>query len=210
MRITPLLGTKGKFNVKLPFTTHPAKLYEVIAIRSFDDVYKAGRDVYEDLYKKMGLIDGTATPDGVFDFATEKAKGPNIISLRDPSGEVLYVPDTFITTYPETKEVPYDHVVLSMSLGAIPQTLDLSSLMDDVKDFIQSRTGVGAEMQLHIAPSETNPTAEQHLALEAARSALVTNNTSNALKVTQQAALLDAAQVQRETLARVLQQNETP
>lgn len=158
----------------------------------------------------MGLIDGTAFDGVVFDFKVEKSKAPNIVSLRDASGIVLYIPDTFIESYPETKEVPYDHVVLSMSLGAIPQTLDLGSLMDDVSDLIRSRTGVGAEILLHIAPAETNPTNEQHLALEAARAALITDNTSNVLKVEQQRALLDAATVQRETLAKVLQQNQTP
>ena len=58
MKNTPPMYTKGRFVVTAPWSFSPAVIYECIAIRSFEDVYKQLIDVYEAFYKPMGLIDG--------------------------------------------------------------------------------------------------------------------------------------------------------
>jgi hypothetical protein len=97
--------TKGRFVVTAPWSFSPAVIYECIAIRSFEDVYKQLIDVYEAFYKPMGLIDGV----NGFIFSDEKAKAPNIITLIGSDGTVNYVPDTYIQAFPVMSDTPYHH-----------------------------------------------------------------------------------------------------
>lgn len=168
-KITPPLNSIGKYTVKEPFKINAALSYECIAIRNFEDMYKAGFDVYEDFYKPNGL-----TIDSGFDFNNEVQNNANIISLKGSDGSVLYIPDTFITSIPFVGDVSYSHVLLGCSLGMLPNTLDLTVLLKDVADFIGARIGHTVDVKLMGAPSFIQPTQSEHESLETARKAAVT------------------------------------
>lgn len=173
---TPPLGARGRYTVKSPWTTNPGKLYTCVAIRSFSDIYELGFDVYDTYYVPMGLTNGTVSGGQTFSFNAEKTIGANIITLRsdDNDDDFIYIPDTYILSYPDVGEVRYSHMVLSASLGALPDYLDLASVKDAVRNVIAQHYGVVPTVNEHRAPSVSNPTRLQHESLEAARIGAIT------------------------------------
>lgn len=170
MKTTPAIGASGKFVLKLPWLADANTTYEVLAIRSFDDIYKLGDDVYTIYYKPMGLVEGLAG----FNFKQEVARKPNIVTLKGNNGSIVYVPDTYIAGYPVLGNVLYHHVIITASLGALPEQLDLSILKDDIENLIESRIGASTTAKIMTAPASNQPNAEQHVALEAARKGSIT------------------------------------
>lgn len=190
MKLTPPLNTVGRYVLRTPWIANPGVLYTCAAIRSFDDIYKLGLDVYTTYYTPMGVTDGVIVSGSAFSFQNEKAQSPNIITLLGNDNTVIYVPDTFIAKFPDLSEVKYSHMVLSVSLGALPDYLDLTDLKNNISDVVANVTGVSAAVKEHRAPSVNNPTSAQHEALEASRVALITVlDTTNAKLLKAQADL---------------------
>lgn len=203
MKMTPSIGASGVFVLKLPWLADANTTYEVIAVRSFEDIYKAGDDVYPIYYKPMGLVDGVAG----FNFKTEVAQKPNIITLQGSNGSIVYVPDTYIIHSPTLGNVKYQHVVITASLGALPEHVDLSILRDDVQNIIESRIGAATEVKIMTAPSSNQPTAEQHEALEAARLGSITEYENDYTRIKRQQNHIDKLAVKVTAMTRVLKHN---
>lgn len=193
---TPPLLTKGRYTVSAPFTVSPTSIYTCVAIRSFADIYQLGFDVYETYYEPMGLVNGTNMGTYTFDFNVERNKQPNIITLRSEDGTFLYIPDTYITSFPDMGDVLYNHIVLSVSLGALPDYLDLSSLKAGIQSLTAQHFGVAsAVVSEHRSPSTNNPTRTQHETLEAARLGAITlleTDRAKALRLQNDVNLLNA------------------
>ncbi len=166
---TPPIFAKGRWILRLPFIANPTKIYTCIAIRSFADVYKLGQDVYRVFYLTMGVTDGGTVAGLPFNFIAEQQLKPNSITLQADDGETIYVPDTFIQRFPDMGDVKYSHLILSVSLGAVPDYLNLEEIKDAVAQTIASRFGFVPQVREHRAPSTDNPTPAQHEAIEAAR-----------------------------------------
>lgn len=204
MKLTPPLNTSGRYVLKAPWVANPGVLYTCAAIRSFDDIYKLGYDVYKIYYESMGVINGTLVNGSSFDFQSEKRQYPNIITLLGNDNTVIYVPDTFIARFPDTADVKYSHIVLSVSLGSLPDYLDLTELKNNVADAVTNVTGVTATINEHRAPSTNNPTSVQHDALEAARLSLVTNQTTLTAKLLKAQADLQLANQKIQALTAII------
>lgn len=171
MRQTPLLNAKGFYEFNKPWDVKQGVIYECIAIRSFSDIYKLGVDVYEQYYKPVGLVIGK-TVDGSdtgFNFEAEAAKTPNIITLRGSDGSMIYIPDTYITKVPTTDLEPYSHVVLGVSLGPLPDAVNLDNIKRDVAAMVAARIGINATVHVCRSALVSHPTNAEHLLLEKAR-----------------------------------------
>lgn len=204
---TPPIFAKGRWILKLPFIANPTKIYTCIAIRSFADVYKSGADVYRVFYLTMGVQDGVTVAGNPFNFIAERLHKPNIITLQADDGETIYVPDTFIQRFPDMGEVKYSHLVLSVSLGAVPDYLDLDEVKDAVAQTIASRFGFVPQVREHRAPSTDNPTPEQHEAIEAARLASLNLLETDAAKVAKLLGISAKKQQTIDGLVKVLRSN---
>ena len=192
---TPPYMAKGRYTLLAPWTTNPAMLYTCMAIRSFEDIYKLGVDVYTNYYVPRGVTNGANIGGTPFSFDAESALKPNIITLVGDDNSVIYVPDTFILSYPNQGEVRYSRMVLSIDLGARPDYLDLSALKTSVGDLVAQQFGVVPTVTEHRAPSFDNPTASQHDVLETARIGAITvleTDHSAVLRLTAEKALVQA------------------
>lgn len=191
---TPLLHAKGFYQFASPWIAPKGVVYECLAIRSFEDIYKLGIDVYETYYKPVGLIDGETSNGSKFRFKQESDKDPNIITLKGSDGSTYYVPDTYITKIPDLSLIKYSRVVIATDLGALPDTLDLSSLKNDIEALVSARMNINAKANICKVGSVKNPTPEEHIMLERAR----IGNPSQVKPNTQM--LLDEALKQNELL----------
>lgn len=188
--MTPPLHAQGRYVVKSPWELPNTVIYECIAIRTFEDIYKVGIDVYERYYVPMGLVNG-----GDFNFSDEESKNANIITLRGSDKSIVYIPDTYILSFPKAGNVKYQHVVLSASLGALPEYLDLTSLKEEIEDLVSSKLGTTAIVKEAAIPATEQPTQVQHEVLEAARVGSITSYENNYTKLKKEqakSALLDS------------------
>lgn len=173
---TPPLHAKGVYQVELPWTIAADTIYECIAIRDFNDYMEAGQSVFDLFYAPKGLV--------LADYQTDKALGANIITLDSPTHPTIHIPDTYITAYPDLGHVAYKNVVLSISLGAIPDGLSLLFLKDQIQGAVSDVIGViSADVKEHVAPFTGVITPDQHAALETAREAAIVNRTTDRAKV---------------------------
>ena len=96
-KITPPLLAKGRYTVRAPFEVKETSIYTCIALRKFEDIVELGEDVYQTYYQPFGLT--TAV------YQLDVRAGAVIVTLQDPYGEVLYIPDTYILTYPNMGDI---------------------------------------------------------------------------------------------------------
>lgn len=163
-KMTPPLNAQGRYVTKSPWELPNTIIYECIAIRSFEDIYKLGIDVYEMYYVPMGLVNSPT-----FAFSEEKSANANIITLRGSDGSIVYIPDTYILSFPNAGTVKYQHVVLSASLGALPEYVDLTPVHREIENLISSKVGALVSVKEIIAPTNDQPSQANHEILEAAR-----------------------------------------
>lgn len=179
VRITPPLQAKGRYTVKPPYTVQETVIYTCIALRKFVDIEEKGVDVFKEYYQPVGLDQAT--------YREDARAGAVIVTLVDPYGNYLYIPDTYITQYPNMGDIPYNHVVLAVSIGAIPDYVPLDNLKQGISELVSNMVGSENEVQEFVTPSRNQPTAEQHEAAEAARLAAITmRETTHALLLQEQ------------------------
>ena len=203
----PTIHTAGKFVLKKPFVAKEDVRYSVTAIREFSDLYIRGIDVYSRFYESVGLVDGTMVNGQMFDFTIEAKLRPAIVTLEGNDDTVIYVPSTYIESYPVQGDVTYSRLVLSADLGAIPDDVPLDSVLQDIQDIIQATFGVKAQVNISRGYTDTQPTMDEHFILEQSRigSIATTENNYTSVKVwKKQCEQLDA---QVKTLVQILATN---
>lgn len=200
--MTPPLHVQGRFVTKSPWELPNTLVYECIAIRSFEDIYKLGIDVYDTYYVPMGLVNSPT-----FVFSDEKVARANIITLKGSDGSIVYIPDTYILSFPNAGTVKYHHVVLSASLGALPEYLDMSALQREIENLIGGKTGVTASVKEMVAPTTDQPTKENHEILEASRIGSITSFENDYTRLKKEEAKSALLQAKVNALTTVLRAN---
>lgn len=169
--LIPAIGTKGIYELKAPYMTQPNELYKCVAVRSFIDIENFGVDVFDQYYSPFGIDRSVYT--------TDRSNGVAIVALQSEKYPPVYVPSSFILSFPDLSSKPYHHVVVSASLGALPDTLDLTFLTQQVAKVISDVIGVEPSINLGLAPMTGVVSAEQHEILTAARQAKIANRTTD-------------------------------
>lgn len=177
MALVPPIGTSGIFQLQAPFAAQLVTnaVYTCMAIRRIADIIQAGFDPFEKYYQPYGIARS------VYD--SNVAADACIVSLESSAGDWLFVPSAYILSYPDQNGVPYTSLVLGISLGPIPNHLNLSAIkqriIDDVKDYI----GVTSTVTT-VAVSETKLIAQTiSTGIEAARMAQITATTTDRSKL---------------------------
>lgn len=175
--LIPPPGTRGLYSLKAPFTTEPAVLYTCAAIRSYGDLQNHGEDVFKLYYQPLNLTEAN--------FQTDRANGEYLITLTSDTYAPLYVPSSYILSFPNLSSQPYKWVILSASLGMLPDALDLTFAKDQMAAALSNVIGSTVTVQVGSAPYSGVVTPEQHEVLEAARQAKINNRTTDYARVVQ-------------------------
>lgn len=169
-RVTPPLGAYGKYVLKAPWTTVANIAYKCVSLRRVEEIVKSGKDIYETFYKPMGLDLSTAN--------TDILQGVVFVGLLGQDGSRIYVPDTYIESYPDQTAISYDYTVMSVDLGPQPADMDLTPLIDEFKFIVRDHTGIDPEdVIVHIGRAQSSKmlTQEQHIAADEARRLKIAN-----------------------------------
>lgn len=193
---TPPLHAKGVYQLELPWVTDENTIYECIAIRDLADFVDRGQDAFKLIYEPKAIALGKYNDD--------KALGVNIITLAAPNKPTIQIPDTYILAYPAMDNVAYNEVILSASLGALPDSLDLTFLLAQVAGTISDTIGVVPTVKIHLAPSTGVVSSDEHEILEVAREAAIVNRVTDRAKVLAQQITIDAQAAQIATLEQYL------
>lgn len=164
---TPPIAAKGQFKLIPPWTVPEDRIYECNAIRSFPELMERGVDIFATVYEPLGLVES--------DYERDRLAGANVVTLMSDLHPVVHIPDTYIESYPDMSGMKYHHIVLSVSLGAIPSYLDLSYLQQQVKSKVLTTVGVDAKVEIHAAPHTGFISFDQHTVLEANRRVSIEN-----------------------------------
>lgn len=205
---TPPLNARGVYQLQAPWSAPSQVIYTCKAIRSFEDIYDLGHDVYEEYYQPMGIDQAT--------FAADAQNNPNIITLIADTtnaselfggAAIIYVPDTYILAYPQMGDVAYMHMALGIDLGPLPDYLDLSFLKTQVANVVSDVIGVVAPalvVKEFRIPSTGHVSAAARDVLEAARLGAITLRTTDHARIAQLEADKTALQAQITTLLSIL------
>lgn len=170
-RFTPSLNAKGIYTLRMPFPDIGTKVYRCVAIRSFQDYVDLGESLFDTVYGPYGLSEA--------DLQADLEAGAHIVTLASTHEASILVPDTYIAKYPDLEYVEYSNIVLSASLGALPNDLSLGLLQEQIAGVISDVIGATPVVRIHTSSSSGVVSMAQHQINEAGRQASITNRLSD-------------------------------
>lgn len=140
--VIPTIGSSGYFSLKTPFNTllTEGERYTCQGIRRISDYVANNENPKDTIYIKYGLSQE--------DFDRDKEVDMSIASLQSDKGHWLYVPCTYILSYPEVNGIPYRAMALVVSLPSLPADTDFSSIISTFKNVVLNRLGVDSSVKL--------------------------------------------------------------
>jgi hypothetical protein len=113
-------------------------IYIVKAIYSYEELVKANINLFEVLYESNSL-DKTS-----FNNDIESIRENDVYKLEsvDDSSKVIYIPDIFFKNIPEINVAKYVDLGLAISLGIYKDKDQVTSIIADLVDIIQAKTGI--------------------------------------------------------------------
>lgn len=169
-RVTPPIGANGIFQLRAPFSALTTVSYRVGAERTFEELLRDGEDALSLVYTPVGL---TQT-----ELDADKAAGALIVVLLSDTQAPIFVPDTYIDSYPDMGIVAHSWCVATISLGMLPDTMDTSGISKAIQEAVSDYTGVESTVQISKAPTTDVVTQAQYVQNVAARQAAIKNRTS--------------------------------
>lgn len=171
--LIPAVGTKGRFILKTPFDAamQPNTLYTLTAVRKFDEIETFGQNIFEQFYKPFQLTEA--------DLNRDRSSGAMIITLMTLNAPPLYVPTSYVHSFPDLNYRPYNQYIVVLSLGPMADDTLFDSVIQGIKNTTSEFLGVDPEVHIAFTPLSDVITPEQHANLEATRQAAITNRTTD-------------------------------
>ncbi|ANZ48234.1 hypothetical protein ASESINO_221 [Erwinia phage vB_EamM_Asesino] len=163
------VNTTGLFKVKQPFTIAEDVIFNVEAVRTFPELVDRKIDVYNTYYAPVGL--------GRDAYLADANVGASILTMKSRDGQVVYIPDTYIESYPGINGLAYKRNVLVIDLALVPDYVDPTTISEDVKNIVTAGLGIDPVIDITTMDYEGTVTEEDHLQMEAARKAKIRNVT---------------------------------
>jgi hypothetical protein len=177
MAYKPSHGQAGLWKVKAPYDIllTPNTLYTCLSLQAISNFIANGESVYDRYYGPLGVSDDQYQQD-VGDNAV-------IVGLQAGTGEMAFIPSSFIEGAPIDNGVKYIPVVLGISLGAVPDQVNLEPIIQQVKDVVEASFGIKSEVKGVVVGSPKWMTNEEHELLENARKQNISTSTSPIVEV---------------------------
>jgi len=173
MDYKPIIGDSGFFTLKSPYDVllTPKTFYTVQSVRTINDFIASGQSVYDKYYSPLGVSMDQYNQD-LFD-------NVYIVGLQAGTGELAYVPSSFIAGAPDNNGVKYIPVVIGVSLGAIQDSYNLESIISQIQSIITNTLGIDdAQVKGVVVGSPKWFTTDESDLLEAARKQKISTSQS--------------------------------
>lgn len=170
MAIVPPLNSAGVFTVTAPFTLESGKTYTAIALREFKDLLNLQIDVYGRYYSPLGLSQAV--------YEQDYQANAVLVTLFSDDAPTVYIPSTYIASYPDLSATTFRHRILSLSLGAVPDSLPLDDFVAKMTALASDVVGIEPTVLQHTTSLSSVITREAANAFEAARQARIKDRTT--------------------------------
>jgi len=139
--LIPPINFKGRFEVKPPYNKrlNPNIFYTVKSVYNIKSLEDLDIDVLNVVYLDYGLTEN--------DYDNDRNNDVPIIEFESESGDVVYVPASYITALPRITGRVFVNKVLTINLGSLPENLDLTSLKSDIKELVKFKYGINAYIE---------------------------------------------------------------
>lgn len=165
--LTPPINTEGVFTCFAPFELDPNLVFKCEAIRSFPELERRGFNVYEDFYASRDLDESIWEEDALV--------GASILTLKAVDGTVVFVPNTYLESYPGMAGIKYNHNVMVIDVGLVPTTIDVLRVASELEDLTKKTLGVDAKVRVDKITYEGNIDHHKHVQMETARRVALNN-----------------------------------
>jgi hypothetical protein len=158
------------FVLRAPFVASATIVYRVADVSTFEAMISRGQDPMTLVYTPAGLV--------AADYATDTAAGAAVITLMSDSATPIYVPDTYIDSYPNMAVAAHSWTVATVDLGILPDTYDTTRLTQAVQQAVSDYIGVESTVTIATVPTTDAVTQAEAVAAAAARAAAITTRTT--------------------------------
>lgn len=167
--IIPSYYASGSYEANNPFNAVVivGKYYRVEAIRSVREMQSANFNLYQFMFKPAGFAEDDYQ--SVLDDVVQKNGA--ILTLIGLDGQRVYVPTTYLKSFPLVDGVSYERLCAVFDLGAVPPSLKtmLTDVFTHCSNYIETHAGVKATVQLGTMPTIGYVTKEQAAVFETTR-----------------------------------------
>ena len=173
----PKIGSSGVFKLAAVYSNLIAEnqILTVSAVRTIMDITNEGIDVFANIYAPVGLTQN--------DYTSDLKAGVAIVVFTTGDSNTVYIPANRVLSDTITTGHTYSSTGIMLKLPHLPEDLDISDLITDLKEVVVNRLGVDSEaITTKISASVTVSDTDHSLA-ELVRENLITNNTTNQNKV---------------------------
>ncbi len=201
MSLIPPLGASGIYKLKAPFenTLRLNVAYRCAAIRRFNDLLERGSNPFQDYYVPNGLSEQTYQADARANTA--------IISLASDADHWVYVPATYIESFPNQGGIPYQGLVLGVPLGPVPTYTDLSGVKIALENVVRDQLGISVQANFVAVTEIQNLKQEDHDRIEASRANAVSSAVTDRAKYLQIQAAFQELQLRNQALEQYIRDN---
>lgn len=197
-RLTPPIGISGSFLLREPFATQADTEYTVTAIRSFAEIRSRNNDPLALIYTPVKL--------GEVEMNLDIAENAVIVVLSTRLGQLLYVPDTYIQSYPHMGSVPYSYLIASVGLGMLPDALDVTNIKQVVASAVSDYIGVEAEVFITRGDVSDSIDEQRHVQLTISREQAIRNRETDRAKALRLGSELQTANQRIADYERIIQE----
>lgn len=161
----PSIGAVGCISLLSPFDTlvNPNRQYKVISVRLIQDMVLVGERPLEEIYQPVGL--------GETEYRQDLDAGKSIVTFAGDGEELLYIPESYISSYPVSNGIYYQSKGLVFDLGPLPETYDLAPVLNMIKQEIKNLVGVNSEGRIVNTSAKTKISYTDHDTITSMRNA---------------------------------------
>lgn len=193
----PPIHTAGVYLVYEPFQISNTAVYKCTAIRGFEELQLRNIDVFKTYYKPKGLSETI--------YQEDANMGASIVVLEGADLTELYIPSTYIKSYPGGDGLAYVNKIIVMDLGLMMADVPTSHIEVLLKDIVKQHVGVETEVKTVSVPYIGSVSHETGVEMERIRIAAIRANKTIYQQLQETTALLEATRRQNEELLQLLQ-----
>lgn len=195
--LSPPPNTEGLFIVNQPFTLDSSVIFKVEAIRTFPELARRGTDVYNEYYVPVGITKE--------DYLLDTDVNAAIVTFKSRDGQIVYIPNTYIESYPGQSGYVYNRNVVILDLNLVPDTVDITLLKDDLKSLVQASVGVEVDAEIVVMRYEGTVSEADHIRMEALRIGKIREATPLSQQVADLTKRNEELQAYTDSLVKILQ-----
>lgn len=199
--VIPSLYAAGQFTAISPFTAvvNESVFYTVEDVCTVAQFRSRSIDVWGLMFNPVGIDEDSY--EALLNVVEDNDGA--IITLTSKNNKPVYIPSTYISSFPLIDGVIYERFVVYTDLGACPPDLvnKINVLVEHFQDYAKSNFGIAnAKSYVGSIPTRAYVSKEDAETFEATRLNAIANSTTDQVKIVKQQTTIDRQQIYIQTL----------